>query len=315
MNGALVCVQNVQPSPETCDGLDNDCDGMVDEGNPGGGATCNTGKLGVCAAGTVTCVAAALSCVENVPASPEVCDGLDNDCDGMVDEGDPGGGATCNTGLLGVCSAGVTACSGGTIACDELVQPSQEVCDGLDNDCDGMVDEGDPGGGGACTTGKPGVCGPGTVTCSLGALTCAENVQPSQEVCDGLDNDCDGVVDEGNPGGGAACSTGLLGVCAAGTVTCTNAALKCAENVQPSPEKCDALDNDCDGLVDEGNPCTCTHSRCVTGGALVSGCDAPAGDPSCVQKLCAQDTFCCTTLWDSICVSEVGSICGISPCY
>jgi hypothetical protein len=53
-------------------------------------------------------------------------------------------------------------------------------------------------------------------------------MNPAQaEVCNGLDDDCDGVVDDGNPGGGGYCHTGLPGLCDAGTETCMNGALSC----------------------------------------------------------------------------------------
>jgi subtilisin-like proprotein convertase family protein len=51
-------------------------------------------------------------------------------------------------------------------------------------------------------------------------------------------------------------------------------------------------------------PPTCAHSECTTGAKLTSGCDA------CVTSICASDSFCCNSSWDSICVGEVGSICG-----
>lgn len=51
---------------------------------------------------------------------------------------------------------------------------------------------------------------------------------------------------------------------------------------------------------------TCSHAICSTGQALTSGCN------SCASTICAQDSYCCTTAWDSVCVSEVGSICGQS---
>jgi hypothetical protein len=253
-NGAIVCVRNVNPQAETCDGLDNDCDGVVDNGNPGGGLACLTGQLGACAAGTTSCTAGAIVCNRNVGPTPEVCDGIDNDCDGTVDNGNPGAGLACNTGQQGVCAAGTIACTGGALVCNRNTNPSAEVCDGLDNDCDGVVDNGNPGGGANCSTGQLGVCAAGTTSCTGGALVCNRNTNPTPEVCDGLDNNCDGVVDEGNPGGGAACSTGQQGICAAGTMACVGGALSCVRNQNPRAETCNGLDDNCNGQVDEGNP-------------------------------------------------------------
>ena len=252
--GSIICNQDVQPSNEICDGLDNDCNGPVDDGNPGGGVVCNTGMPGQCAAGTTACTNGAVVCNQNSQVSPEICDGLDNDCDGAVDEGDPGGGAVCNTGLLGECASGMTACTNGSVLCIQDTQATIETCDGLDNDCDGTVDDGNPGGGMACNTGNLGVCAPGTTACTNGTVLCNQNTQSSSEICDGMDNDCDGGIDENNPGGNVACNTGNQGVCAAGTTACTNGSLLCNQNTQASTEVCDGIDNDCDGGTDENNP-------------------------------------------------------------
>lgn len=72
-----------------------------------------------------------------------------------------------------------------------------EACNGVDDDCDGQVDQGDPGGGVTCPTGQPGACGVGTTQCGGGALSCRISVAPTTESCNGVDDDCDGVVDEG----------------------------------------------------------------------------------------------------------------------
>ena len=259
------------PGSETCNGLDDDCDGVVDDGNPGGGLTCNTGHPGICAAGTTACTAGSVVCTQDLPPTAELCNGLDDDCDGAVDNGNPGGGVACGTGLPGVCAAGTTACTGGAVVCTETTQPSTELCDGQDNDCDGLVDEelgSTSCGTGACQRTVPNCVGGQPQTCVPGT--------PGSETCNGLDDDCDGVVDDGNPGGGAACSTGLPGVCAAGTTACTGGAVVCTQNTQPSTELCDGMDNDCDGVVDDGNP----------GGGVACGTGLPG--------VCAAGTTACT---------------------
>ncbi len=279
--GSIVCNRNVEPSDEVCDGVDNNCDGSGDENNPGGGVACSTGQPGVCSPGTTQCAASQLGCIQNVQPSDDICDGLDNNCDGSVDESNPGGGVACSTGQPGVCVAGTTQCSAGAIVCNRSVAPSADVCDGRDNNCDGNVDENNPGGGIACATGQPGVCNAGTTQCADGAIVCNQNVAPSAEVCDGIDNNCDGNVDEGNPGGGIACATGQPGVCNAGTTQCAAGALVCNQNVASSAEVCDGLDNDCDGSVDEG--VTSTFYRDNDGDGFgtpsqtTAACSAPAG--------------------------------------
>jgi hypothetical protein len=252
VSGAIVCNRVTAPQSELCDGLDNDCDGSADEGNPGSGLTCTTGLSGLCAVGVTTCSDGSISCTQTTFPAGEVCDGLDNDCDGPADEGNPGGGLTCGTGLAGVCDSGTTACVSGATVCNQNITASAEICDGLDNNCNGSQDEGNPGSGLPCDTGAQGICAAGTTGCSGGGIVCNQNQAQGIEACDGVDNDCDGSVDEGNPGGGAACSTGQAGVCAAGTLVCSGAQLVCQRNVGPSAEICDGVDNDCDNSIDNG---------------------------------------------------------------
>jgi len=175
-----------------CNGIDDNCNLEVDEDYEG--EECDNGGLGVCAPAVVLCVDAEEVCTSLVEASDEACDTLDNDCDGEVDEGFQG--EACDTGQLGVCAAGLLNC---TEAGEECVQQQEaageDLCDGLDNDCDGEVDEDHLDDD--CQTEELGVCGAGTLLCLDGELECTSlGEEASDEECDLLDNDCDGVADE-----------------------------------------------------------------------------------------------------------------------
>lgn len=172
---------------ETCDLVDNDCDGAVDEdenGNPLTNPT--TCGVGDCEGNTgfETCVNGMFvndTCDPFDGASEEFCDGNDNDCDGDVDEDASGNPLTRETTCgVGDC-AGNTGCETcengmfGNDTCDPLDGASAENCDGNDNDCDGSVDEAVLCGLGQVCDGANGCIIDPTLTCPCDAQLDAAN--------------------------------------------------------------------------------------------------------------------------------------------
>ncbi len=254
--GELVCVRVNDRQAELCDLRDNDCDGQVDEGNPGGGANCANGLPGVCADWATICLDGQIVCNQDPPVDSELCNGLDDDCDGAIDEDNPEGGFECETEATGICRQGTTSCVEADITCVQVREPEAEKCNQLDDDCDGIYDEVDTVGR-PCFTGQDGVCADGTTQCVRGANECVPVVPPSNEICDGLDNDCDGPADELDPGGGEACETGWGGACGVGTTVCEANRVRCLPAAVAAGERCDGIDEDCDGRIDEGARSDC----------------------------------------------------------
>jgi hypothetical protein len=272
-----------------------------------------------------------------------MCDDVDNDCDGTTDEdfastptyGDPCGG-------IGPC-AGSINCINGFLQCDGASAPQAETCDGQDNDCDGTTDEdviefcgGAPAGScedtGGCPDGADeGSCQTGIRTCDVGGTgtwgLCIGDIPPATEICDGDDNDCDGLVDAEDtdlpgspPPGTCRDCPGTIAACTAGNWACTydctpSNHLECVLGVPVTAETmCDFYDGDCDGATDEGlmsaatscgscaNDCTtylgapnvasvdCVGGQCVLN--CTSSVDGPyADDPNVVGLDCQCQTY------------------------
>jgi hypothetical protein len=270
----LNCVRNGGPLQENCgNGTDEDCDGNTDANDPNCAPTCadqDGDHFYVCVSGCTPPTGAVCGDCDDArggvhPGATETCNGRDDDCDGPTDEGNPGGNVACQTGDEGVCAAGRTACQVGELRCVPLQQPGDEVCgNGTDDNCDGLADAQDQD----CVLFCADTDGDGFARCSGGNCRlapgdacgdCADsspNVHPGvAERCNGVDDDCDGEEDEGNPDGGPACETGDPGACAPGHLVCRSASLACEANVSPVAEVCaSGGDEDCDGFTNSRDP-------------------------------------------------------------
>lgn len=140
---------------EVCNGVDDDMDGTVDEADPMLGQACGE-AVGICTVGATVCTDGSLVCDGVQASDEESCNGLDDDCDGEVDEdatqdffldvdGDGyGSGDACNACAAEECGEGdwVTMDGDCDETCDTCYLGATEVCDELDNNCDTFVDEG-----------------------------------------------------------------------------------------------------------------------------------------------------------------------------
>jgi hypothetical protein len=319
VGGKVACAGANVVSPgqfqETCNGKDDDCNGTADD-NPidtGPGFICGQSAVLPCQKGTLQCINGAPTCIGNIDPVAETCDGVDNDCDGVIDNNLPTAqsGAACNTpvpppaGATSPCKAGTTACVNGAVICAGSVTPAPGAVDacGVDSNCDGsltnqpdlMTDVNNCGScGHACKTPQDhaqwscvaGQCQfngcltgyydiPANHTCSYACIFTS-----AQESCNGVDDNCNGQIDENvtppspvsvcgvssnatnpecspynattNPGGvqvacvngGWQCTFHTAGVC---NPTCAAAADVCELS---GPQ----LDNNCNGYVNEAVP-------------------------------------------------------------
>jgi hypothetical protein len=314
----------------TCNNVDDNCNGTNDEGYVGTATSCGVG--GCARSGTSSCVNGTVqsNCTSGTPAASDaICNGVDDNCNGTVDEGYVGASVACGVGAC--LRGGSTVCISGTVqsACTPgSPAASDTTCNGVDDNCNGSNDEGYVAtattcGSGACARTGATACVNGTVqdTCAAGTPAA------SDATCDGIDDNCNGTVDENYGQQSTSCG---VGACArTGATSCVAGVVKdscvAATPTTSADTTCDGVDDNCNGAIDEG---------CVPAAPVVPVLDGIAAVPRAAYSVARRlrsayagpalhvarvsdgaDTAIGFTSFNTLDVAAIHAFCNTSDCY
>ncbi|MFH1810153.1 MAG: MopE-related protein [Pseudomonadota bacterium] len=308
--GVQTCSDPNDADPDLCNAIDDDCNPATANGSAEAwyGQACDGPDTDLCAEGVFQCTGSAQTCSDTTGNSVELCDAIDNDCDGSNNEDWPSLGSSCDGTDSDLCSNGTVVClaNGTGTRCNESLS-FVDRCNGQDEDCNPATADGSAEAwyNQPCDGTDADLCPEGTYSCSAGSQACSDPNDADPDVCNGVDDDCNPATADGSVEAwfGVACDGPDTDLCAEGTAVCVDLGSSvwgqgCSDNTSNTVERCDAVDNDCDGTNNEDwpeltQPCDGTDADlCVNGtwGCRSNGSGVQCNESIHVVDLCNNNT-------------------------